>query len=488
MLRYPFEISTRPGAEGRNMKSVSKLLISSRANFEPYGISPLGLKFKQQDEEAEYQTFILRTSLAHIRFSLSVALIIIAAYAFLDPFIYEGADSLIFAYLIRFLVIFPPALAVVLATFHYRYPEYSQFLSVFVIVTIGIGWFFFAYKTDMNGVIDNFSSIIMTSSYGFFFSGLFFRYGFTAGAFINALYSFAIWSVDLPPAMGISVNISMIVIFLLLAMAAYQKELISRQLFVTEKRERATLARKSQRDSRYLGWLRMLASFLRHEVRQPVAQINSSIELIQLISQQDQQLKTYLASAAFGAQHVWNLIERASRATDAEAFVRQGQAQWINLDLLLSDLVASYQQTYSGLEFHLEGRESSSVYADPTLIKEAVGNLLSNAASYAEEESTVEVALEVDETVAVIKVCNKGPLIEGDSEGLFGPFATTRSGPSSIHQGLGLYLVRLIAEEHGGTATLSNLEDGTGVQASILLPLPRDQHRPPSDSRELAPT
>jgi signal transduction histidine kinase len=34
-----------------------------------------------------------------------------------------------------------------------------------------------------------------------------------------------------------------------------------------------------------------------------------------------------------------------------------------------------------------------------------------------------------------------------------------------------LYLVRLIAEQHGGTATIANLDDGSGVQASILLPL-----------------
>ena len=237
-------------------------------------------------------------------------------------------------------------------------------------------------------------------------------------------------------------------------------------------REREALAKQHQADARYISWLRQLAGFLRHEVRQPVAQINSSVELIHLTSHDDQ-LKPYIASASQGVRHVWNLIERASRATDAEAFVRQGQAQPIDLPRLLRELIGSYQQTHSGIDFRLQLPDKEPLYvsADPTLLKEAVSNLLANAASFADEESIIQVVLERDGVHAVIKVRNKGPIIQYDTEMLFGPFASTRSGPSSEHQGLGLYLVRLVAEHHGGKAIISNLDDGSGVEASIFLPL-----------------
>ena len=237
-------------------------------------------------------------------------------------------------------------------------------------------------------------------------------------------------------------------------------------------REREALAKQHQADARYISWLRQLAGFLRHEVRQPVAQINSSVELIHLTSHDDQ-LKPYIASASQGVRHVWNLIERASRATDAEAFVRQGQAQPIDLPRLLRELIGSYQQTHSGIDFRLQLLDKEPLYvsADPTLLKEAVSNLLANAASFADEESIIQVVLERDGVHAVIKVRNKGPIIQYDTEMLFGPFASTRSGPSSEHQGLGLYLVRLVAEHHGGKAIISNLDDGSGVEASIFLPL-----------------
>jgi two-component system, OmpR family, sensor histidine kinase ChvG len=199
---------------------------------------------------------------------------------------------------------------------------------------------------------------------------------------------------------------------------------------------------------------RRLVQFLRHEVRQPVAQINSSIEIVQLACKADDRLRPYLASAALSTQHVWNLVERASQATDAEAFVRQGQPQSTDLTTLLADQVETYTLTNIGIDFRLQRPKTLRTNADPTLIKQAIGNLLG-----------------MDGQRATITVSNKGPLIEGDTEALFSPFTSTRSGPTSEHQGLGLYLVRLIAEQHGGTAVIRNLEDGTGVQAKISLPL-----------------
>jgi signal transduction histidine kinase len=105
------------------------------------------------------------------------------------------------------------------------------------------------------------------------------------------------------------------------------------------------------------------------------------------------------------------------------------------------------------------------------LIKEAVGNLLGNAVSFAYPDSAVELSLVLEGQSARIAIMNKGPIISDDTEELFGPFRSTRAGSASEHQGLGLYLVRLIAEYHGGSARLENLADGSGVEATIMLPL-----------------
>ena len=274
--------------------------------------------------------------------------------------------------------------------------------------------------------------------------------------------------------------------FCLCALLGFTRELVLRADFATQMELDEARRSKDRADARYLEWLRSLAAFLRHEVRNPVAQINSSLELIQL-ADIDDSINDYAASASSSVQHVWNLIERASHATDAEAFVRQGHARWIDLPALLAETLGSFQQTNSGINFSLHQPPALSVHTDPTLIKEAVGNLLSNAASFAQDQSTVDMSLEASELHAVIRVANKGPLIESDTKTFFSPFFSTRSGPSSEHHGLGLYLVRLIAEHHDGTAYISNLADGSGVVATILLPL-RAKDRRSSGSPELSRT
>jgi signal transduction histidine kinase len=172
---------------------------------------------------------------------------------------------------------------------------------------------------------------------------------------------------------------------------------------------------------------------------------------------------------------VWNLVERASQATDAEAFVRQSKPEPTELRGLLAEQVALHERSQSGARFDLQCPQELYVDVDATLLKEAVSNLLANAASFAEEGSTIKVAATQNGVRVAIDVINSGPTIQRDPEELFGPFASTRTGPSSEHQGLGLYLVRMIAEQHGGAASIANLSDRSGVIASIILPLVRDR-------------
>jgi signal transduction histidine kinase len=262
-----------------------------------------------------------------------------------------------------------------------------------------------------------------------------------------------------------------ITVFFLCALLGFTRELILRADFATQSELAEARLVKERADTRYLEWLRSLAAFLRHEVRHPIAQIHSSLELIQLAHTKES-ITDYVASASNGAQRVWNLIERASRATDAEAFVRQSHSRVIDLPPLIRDLVDRFRQTHSGVKFAFRGDDQTPIEADPNLVEKALGNILLNATSFAEDNSTIEVDVSTNGDIASVKVCNRGPLMDCDKLDMcFGPFHTSRGGPSGEHHGLGLYLVRLIAEHYGGTASICNLSDTSGVCVTMAFPV-----------------
>jgi len=351
--------------------------------------------------------------------------------------------------------------------------RFCQEISILIVAAGGVA---VALIISLNGDIANIglSGVIIVLMFGFGFLRLLFVPSLVAGAIVCLAYIGAAIMVGMEPSLIAANSFFLASAFFTGASITFLLERLFREQFLSERelvREREVLAQRSRNDARYLAWLRQLAVFLRHEVRHPVAQISSSIEIAQLASRDDNRIAPHLASAILSSQQVWNLIERASSATDAEAFVRQFRPSWTDLRMIIAEQVEVFRKSNSGVTFKFNCPKFIEVYLDSTLINEAIANLLSNAVSFANEGSTIEVGLATAGARAVVRVRNQGPRIAGDAEALFGPFASTRIGSSGEHHGIGLYLVRLIAQQHGGTATIANLDDGSGVEASVTLPL-----------------
>jgi two-component system sensor histidine kinase ChvG len=97
--------------------------------------------------------------------------------------------------------------------------------------------------------------------------------------------------------------------------------------------------------------------------------------------------------------------------------------------------------------------------------------LIDNAVDFSPADGTITVRLLLAAQAAVIEVDNPGPPLPPQLAGrLFESLWQSRAdGDSRPHFGLGLYIVRLIAEFHGGAAAAGNLADGSGVRISVRL-------------------
>ncbi|MBV8877686.1 MAG: hypothetical protein JO158_08235, partial [Gammaproteobacteria bacterium] len=89
--------------------------------------------------------------------------------------------------------------------------------------------------------------------------------------------------------------------------------------------------------------------------------------------------------------------------------------------------------------------------------------------------ATITVRLRLEGIAAVVEVENPGPPLPEHLEGrLFESLWQSRADrDSKPHFGLGLYIVRLIAEFHGGEASAVSLPGGAGARLSVRLPLSR---------------
>jgi two-component system sensor histidine kinase/response regulator len=98
---------------------------------------------------------------------------------------------------------------------------------------------------------------------------------------------------------------------------------------------------------------------------------------------------------------------------------------------------------------------SCRVLAEPTMLSHALGNLLSNAVKYSPFGSVVRLKAEPRGTGVRISVTDRGPGIAAEeADLLFGKFSRLSARPTGAEptSGLGLYIVRVLAERMGAVA------------------------------------
>jgi signal transduction histidine kinase len=149
------------------------------------------------------------------------------------------------------------------------------------------------------------------------------------------------------------------------------------------------------------------------------------------------------------------LNEVRSLSSMVTSFLNFARPQPLHLeDVSLVDLV---EECARELELKIESSEPAVVRADERMLRQAVMNVLRNAAEANDgAEGSVFVKIENH----TIEVRDNGPGIpEGDLSKIFIPFFTTK--PKG--HGIGLALAHRIVTEHGGTLTAANCPAGGAV-------------------------
>ena len=221
----------------------------------------------------------------------------------------------------------------------------------------------------------------------------------------------------------------------------------------------------------YTGYLRTLAGKLAHEIRTPLTIVRSSLDNLEA-EQLPESARTYVARARQGSERLNAILLAMGAATRVEEVI--GSAERVNFDLvpLLSSALGAYRSAFPGRTFQSElPDEPVTLYGAPDLIAQMLDKLIENAVDFSSPGAVISVRLLSFPQAALIEVDNPGPPLPVHVEGrLFESLWQSRiGGDSRPHFGLGLYIVRLIAEFHGGEVSARNLPDGGGVRIAVRL-------------------
>lgn len=108
---------------------------------------------------------------------------------------------------------------------------------------------------------------------------------------------------------------------------------------------------------------------------------------------------------------------------------------------------------------------------DERLIVRVLQNLLTNASRFVPADGVVEVDVSLVGGAALIRVSNDGPSIDPNvRRHLFDRYGVVAEGQTHANRGLGLYLCRLVMEQHGGSISVHERAE-RGVSFEVRIPL-----------------
>lgn len=214
-------------------------------------------------------------------------------------------------------------------------------------------------------------------------------------------------------------------------------------------------------------YLQALGGRLAHELRTPLAVVRSSLDNLEAEGKAD---GPWLARARDGVNRMAGLVNALAAARQVERAVASADHLRFDLGTQLADMVEAYRALHPQREFVLERPDGPCPFdGAPELVAQLLDKLVENAVDFAPPEAAIRITLAGNPGGWRLAVANAGSrLPPGPPLRLFDSLVSERPGGTGPHLGLGLFIVRLVAEHHGGRAMARNLPEG-GVEFSVEL-------------------
>ncbi len=212
-----------------------------------------------------------------------------------------------------------------------------------------------------------------------------------------------------------------------------------------------------------------------HELRTPLSNLRVELDLALRRSRSADELEAALRSAAEESDRLARLAEDLLVLARADRGRLPVRRERVELARVVSAAIEEHARRAEAAGVGIDARipEGLEADVDPLRLRQMLGNLIDNAIRHSGRGGRVTVRLAAENGTLLLQVRDTG---EGFPEAFLGrafePFA--RPDPSRSRRngaaGLGLAIVRAVAEAHGGSARAENHPDGG---ASVIVRIPQ---------------
>ncbi|XXF08245.1 two-component system sensor histidine kinase CreC [Pseudomonas sp. D2-3] len=209
---------------------------------------------------------------------------------------------------------------------------------------------------------------------------------------------------------------------------------------------------------------------LTHELKSPLAAIRGAAELLEA-EMPEAQRQRFVANIGEEGERLQNLVERLLHLAQVEQ--RQGLEERVAVPLhaMIDELVQAQMARIEQRQVQVDNRvdAAQTLFGERFLLRQALSNLLDNALDFTPPDGLIRFACEADGESLQLRLFNQGPAVPDYAMARLTErfYSLARPATGRKSTGLGLNFVQEVANLHGATLSIANVEGGVEVRLSF---------------------
>jgi len=217
-----------------------------------------------------------------------------------------------------------------------------------------------------------------------------------------------------------------------------------------------------------------LTAMIYHDLRSPLGNIVSSLEILRDMIPQDESVQSVLGIAVNSTERIQRLVNSLLDINRLESGQTVATLQTWKPEKLIESAVKDVLPSANGHHQQIKteiAAQLPNVFVDVEMIRRVIINLLENAVKFSQVDTVIEIGAKVDGLNVQFWVKDTGPGIPANArERIFEKFARLKGKDRPSGLGIGLAFCRLAVHAHGGKIWVES-EEGKGSKFIFVLPV-----------------